>query len=162
MTGGLRLWVVVAICLGAAAALAADKPWRWYELGPIALRAPSDMVSSQGGADSTAGTLANECLQIDYDFGANTDTLQVPLPGSRNYASVETTLGGLPARKVRYEGVGVNGQPQVCAALHVAQVHMSSRGPIGLTVMACGGAADTTQQAEKVFASVRWRTAAFR
>lgn len=151
-----------AICMalasaGMVAVWAADTPWRWFELGPIALRAPADMVSRAGGADSTAGTLTNDRLQVDYDFGAHTDPLQVPPPDARDFQASATTVAGLPARAVRYVAVDEKGRVRRCAAVHVAQVRMSPRGRIGLTVMACGRSEDALQQASEVFASLRLR-----
>jgi hypothetical protein len=150
-------WVALLMFGGVAAA--DDATWKLVDAGPFTLRAPRSMVLTQGGTDSTAGSLAGEDVRLDYDFGPYSDPLRQG-EDSSSYESRDGTVDGLPARFVNFTLPGKRAPARSCTGVHVSQVRRSALGWLRLTVLACADEPQDLKPARAILATLRFRRAA--
>jgi len=153
------LSTVVLALSGALGCSAAPNPDNWtvHEFKSFSLRAPAEWLLVAGGADSQAGRLQGPSgVAISYDFGLYSDPLTAP-HGAVDMQTQSATVGGLPARWVRYVLPGGAGStPRSCVGLHVPQVRKTSMGPIRFTAQTCVQDPASLALARSVMATVRF------
>jgi hypothetical protein len=146
-------WVALLMFGGVAAD---DAAWKLVDAGPFTLRAPRSMVLTQGGTDSTAGSLAGEDLRLDYDFGLYSDPLRQG-ENSSGYESRDVAVDGFPARFVNFTLPGKWAPARSCTGVHVPQVRRSALGWLRLTVLACADDPQDLKPARAILATLRFR-----
>lgn len=141
--------LALLLCLGSGAMAQARR-----DLGGFSIELPTALaLQARGGIDSHSGRWVGDGLQLDYDLGLYADPL---LARESISARVErdVIVDGRPARLVHWR-LDQPAPRRYFVGLHLAQIQMSSAGPLHLTLLAHGTDPAALKAAEAMLLTLR-------